>query len=142
MSDFYKYFKENMDALGVPCPESLFGTVQMATATAATILGGIDKFGKSVTVGELIGAGTRLEWLATVGALSAAFVVGAIIGSIAVAAGRTLAGGASISDAIDVAIKYGLHRSWLSTQFHHYPGLYDRKLVGRGLYRYGKTSFA
>lgn len=142
MSDFYKYFKENMDALGIPCPESLFGTVQMAAGTAATILGYIDKFGRTVTVRQLIGAGTRLEWLATVGALSAAFVVGAIIGSIAVATGRTLAGGRAMSDMIDIAIKYGLYRPWLSTQLHRFPGLYDHKVVARGLYRCGQTSFA
>jgi len=142
MSDFYKYFKENMDALGVPCPESLFGNLQLATGTAATILGGMDKFGRSVTVGELIGAGTRLELLAAAGALSAAFVVGAIIGSIAVATGRTLSGGTSIADAVTTAHKYSLSRPWLTTVLQRYPGLYDRKMAGRGLYSSRATSFA
>jgi hypothetical protein len=45
---FYSYFKENMDGLGLPAPESLFGTLSSATATAATILSQIDKFGKVV----------------------------------------------------------------------------------------------
>jgi hypothetical protein len=66
MSDFYKYFKENMESLGLPAPETLFGTVQTAVANAAVILSQIDKFGKAVTVGELIGAGTKLEGLGVI----------------------------------------------------------------------------
>ena len=45
MSGFYKYFKENMEALGLAAPESLFGTLQTAIGTAATILSQIDKYG-------------------------------------------------------------------------------------------------
>jgi len=48
MSDFYEYFKENMDALGLPAPSSLFGNAQLATATAATLIGLVEKFGKRV----------------------------------------------------------------------------------------------
>lgn len=58
MSNFYDYFKENMEGLGLPAPRSLFGSVQMAVANASIILSQIDKFGKAVTIGELIGAGT------------------------------------------------------------------------------------
>lgn len=40
MSKFYKYFKENMEALGlVPPPQSLFGTQQLAIGTMSTLLG-------------------------------------------------------------------------------------------------------
>ena len=80
MPDFYKYFKENMESLGLPAPETLFGTVQTAVANAAVILSQIDKFGKAVTVGELIGAGTKLEGLGVIAACSAAFYVGGSIG--------------------------------------------------------------
>lgn len=58
MSKFYEYFKENMEALGLPAPESLYGNLATATATASTLLSQMDKFGKTVTVGEVIGAGT------------------------------------------------------------------------------------
>jgi hypothetical protein len=34
MSNFYRYFRENMDDLGLPAPESLFGTMQAALANA------------------------------------------------------------------------------------------------------------
>jgi hypothetical protein len=40
MSKFYKYFRENMEALGlVPPPQSLFGTQQLAIGTISTLLG-------------------------------------------------------------------------------------------------------
>lgn len=87
MSNFYRYFKENMDELGLPSPESLFGSMQVALSNATVFVTQLDKFGRRVTVGELIGAGTRLERLGVVGALSASYYVGAVIGSIAVAAG-------------------------------------------------------
>ena len=37
MSEFYRYFKENMEALGLPAPESLFGSVTMAVESAGLI---------------------------------------------------------------------------------------------------------
>lgn len=77
MSDFYKYFKENMEALGLnPPPESLFGTQQLALGTITTMLTYIDKFGTKVTVLDMVLAGTRLEKLATVGAVGAAYYAG------------------------------------------------------------------
>lgn len=77
MSDFYKYFKENMEALGLaPPPESLFGTQQLAISTITLILGYIDKFGTKVTMLEMARAGTGLERLATLSALGAAYYVG------------------------------------------------------------------
>lgn len=135
MSDFYRYLKENMDDLGLPAPESLFGTVQSSVANATVILSQIDKFGKTVTVGELIGAGTRLEGLGMIAACSAAFYVGAVIGSIAVATGRSLAGGATFSEVILTANKYGLNRPWLASKLQQWPGVYDCKAVGRTTYR-------
>jgi hypothetical protein len=126
MSDFHKYFKENMESLGVPAPETLFGSTQMAVSNAAIFLGHIDKYGKSITVGELIGAGTKLEQLGVVAALSAAFYVGAVIGSIAVASGRSLANGTSISDVLMTANRHNLNRPWLVTTLYRCPAIYDR----------------
>jgi hypothetical protein len=62
-SDFYKYFKENMDSLGLDCPETLFATNGTAVNTAVTILSAIQQHGSKVTVAELVGAGTGLEKL-------------------------------------------------------------------------------
>jgi hypothetical protein len=135
MSDFYKYFKENMEALGLVAPDTLFGSQQLAVGTIATILGFIDKFGTKVTVQEIIGAGTKLELLATVGALGAAYYVGAAIGSLAVASGRTISGGTSLADVMYEASKWQLKRPWLTSLFHQRPGIYDPSVLGRKHYK-------
>lgn len=127
MSDFYKYFKENMDALGLPAPESLFGNVQLALSSAGTLVALIDRFGKRVTITELIGAGLRAEKLAVLGAMSASFYVGAVIGSIAVATGHTLAGGTSIADVLLDAQMNHLHRAWLPGVLVRHPAIYKRR---------------
>ena len=112
---FYSHFKQNMAFLGLPAPETMFGTLSLALASATAILNQIDKFGKAVTVGELIGAGTVLEGLGVIGACSAAFYVGAVIGSIAVATGRSISGGVTVADILFTANEYNLNRSWLIT---------------------------
>jgi hypothetical protein len=134
MAKFYDYFKENMDGLGLPAPETLFGTLQVAVGNATVILSQIDKFGRAVTLREVIGAGTRMERLGVIGALSASFYVGAVIGSIAVATGRSLSGGTSISDVIFTAQKYRIYRPWLFSALHRYPRLYNAKIARRASY--------
>lgn len=76
---FYSYFKENMDALGLPAPASLFGT------------------------------------------LTAAYYVGACIGSLAVATGKYLSGGLSILDCINTANEYGFQAHWLGNFLNRNP---------------------
>lgn len=127
MSGFYQYFKENMDALGLPAPESLFGHAQLALGATLTLLGLIDRFGEKVTVKELIGAGVRGEKLAAIGAMSASYYVGAVIGSIAVATGRSLAGGISLSDVLLEAQMNHLHRAWLPAVMVRHPEIYQRR---------------
>lgn len=137
MSDFYKYFKENMEALGLtPPPESLFGTQQLALGSITTMLTYIDKFGMKVTVLEMVLAGTRLEQLATVGAVGAAYYAGAAIGSLAVATGRTLSGGTSLGDVLFEASKRGFGREWLTSLFIRMPGIYDARISGRKFYKH------
>jgi hypothetical protein len=96
--NFKRYFDENMAALGLPVPNSMFDTYQTAVATASTILGALSSLGKGATMAELAGATIGLEKLAVLGAISAAGYAGAAIGSIAVASGRSLGCGASIAD--------------------------------------------
>jgi hypothetical protein len=129
MSDFYKYFKENMDALGLIAPESLFGSAQLAITTASTLIGLVEKFGKKVTVTEMMGAGIRGEKLIAIGAMSASYYVGAVIGSIAVATGRTLAGGTSLSDVLLNAQMNRLHRPWLPAIMMRHPEIYKNRRV-------------
>lgn len=135
MSNFYRYFRENMDDLGLPAPESLFGTLQAALANATAFVTQIDKFGSKVTVADLIGAGTRLEKLGTVAALSASYYVGAVIGSIAVATGRTISGGTSLADVLLLARQNNLDRSWLKSDLRQWPGIYDKSVPGRSICR-------
>lgn len=134
-SDFYKYFKENMDSLGLDCPETLFATKGTAISTAATILAAIQQHGSKVTVAELIGAGTGLEKLIYLGALRASFYVGAVVGSIAVATGRSLAGGTSLADGLMEARSNHLHRPWLAGVLMRWPGIYQPEVRSRKHYR-------
>jgi hypothetical protein len=132
MSEFYRYFKENMDALNLTSPpESLFATQALAVATINTFVAFIDKFGTKVTVMEVVGAGTRLEQLAVVGTVGAAYYTGALIGSLAVATGRTLSGGTSLADVLYEATKWKLNRPWVTTVLHRNPGIYDPSVPGR-----------
>lgn len=134
-SDFYRYFKENMDSMGLECPETLFATKGTAINTAANILAAIHQHGTKVTVAELIGAGTGLEKLLYVGALRASFYVGAVVGSIAVASGRTLAGGTSLADVLLEARNNHLHRPWLAGVLMRWPGIYQQEVRSRKHYR-------
>ena len=135
MSEFYRYFKENMEALGLPAPESLFGNLQTALSSSYALLAGIDKFGRNVTIGELIGAGTRLEQLAVVSACLASYYFGAVIGSIAVAAARCLGRETSISDVLETASRYELDRPWLEATLRQWRAIYDARAMRRDLTR-------
>ncbi|ASL47711.1 hypothetical protein bAD24_III09970 [Burkholderia sp. AD24] len=88
--DFGKAFEQNMNALGLPAPSSLFGTVQAATSNIATMLAALKTLGPGATIAELIGATTALELLSIVGALSASFYAGACIGSLIVASNTAM----------------------------------------------------
>lgn len=124
-----------MEDLGLPAPDTLFGTLGAAVANTGTLLGAIDKFGTRVTIGELLGAGTKLEGLAVIGACSAAFYAGAVIGSLAVASGRYFSGGTSLSDVMDYAIRNQLSRPWLSDTLMRSPGIYNKSAANRNTYR-------
>ena len=136
MSEFYRYFKENMEGLGLPAPESLFGSVQSTVGTVTVLLGLADKFGPKVTVGELIGAGTTLEKLGVIAACSAAFYTGAVIGSLAVASGRCLGRGTSLADVLSEAAKWKLKRPWLKPMLNRLPGVFDADVAARKYYKH------
>ncbi|WDE10017.1 hypothetical protein [Thalassomonas haliotis] len=96
--DFNKYFNENMQALGLPFPSTFFDSYNAAIAHAMIMVETLKTLGNGATVAELIGATTGLEKLKVAATLGAASYVGAIIGSIAVASGRSLGCGSRISD--------------------------------------------
>ncbi|WP_151635879.1 hypothetical protein [Noviherbaspirillum aerium] len=135
MTKFYSDFNNDMDALNLPAPDAPFGTVQSATANAATLIGLIKKFGKKVSTGEIVRAGTRLEQLAVIGGISAAYYAGAVIGSIAVVTGRTLSGGTSLSDVLMSAHQYRLNTDWLPQVLRKFPEIYQTKQKKRDAFR-------
>ncbi|HKO48310.1 MAG TPA: hypothetical protein VJV79_11330 [Polyangiaceae bacterium] len=96
-SKFFKAFKSNMDAVGLPAPASLFGTLTVALGTTSAIASAISKLGPSVSLYMVVrtipvAAGATalaagISELATaVGALAASFYLGACIGSLIAAA--------------------------------------------------------
>lgn len=88
--DFAAAFQKNMAALGLPAPANLFGTVQTATANAAAMLNAFKSVGAGATMAEIIGATTGLEVLSVIGGITAAFYIGAVIGSLVVAANASM----------------------------------------------------
>lgn len=118
MADNFKfYFKQNMQALGLSAPDELFGTLEKSIGSAYAISKAIETYGTRITIGELIGAGTFSEGLGMVLSVGAAFYLGAVIGSIAVATGRSVAGGTTIADVLFTAKEYNLYRNWMPGVF-------------------------
>jgi hypothetical protein len=124
--DFKKYFNENMSELGLPVPSSLFDTYQTAVATATTLVGTLATLGKGATVGELIGATVGLEKLAVAASIGAAAYTGAVIGSIAVASGRSLGCGSRISDLFVFTYQNNLKFKGLAAFYTHNPQVLDK----------------
>lgn len=124
--DFKKYFNENMKELGLPVPSSLFDTYQTAVATASTLVGTLATLGKGATMGELIGATVGLEKLAVAASIGAAGYTGAVIGSIAVASGRSSGCGSRISDLFVFAYQNNLHFNGLAAFYTLNPQVLDK----------------
>lgn len=120
---FKHYFKENMDGLGLPVPSSLFDSFNTSIATAAVIGEAVSLQGTHITLGQAIASQSKMASLKIAAGLSASFYVGAIIGSIAVASGRSLGCGARISDALAVARNNGIYGMWLERELVRHPKL-------------------
>jgi hypothetical protein len=82
-----------MEELGLPAPQTLFGTLAAATATISTLAKAVSTYGTRVTLSEILGAtfvgegaagvAAGLGEVATVvGALTASFYLGACVGSL------------------------------------------------------------
>ena len=119
---FYDYFNENMETLGLPAPRTIFGNVTLAAASIAAMCKYVEKYGTQRTVGEMFNklkdipklatggvvgvAATGGKVAGTVAELAAAYYVGACIGSLAVATGKSLSGGLSLGDCLATASLY------------------------------------
>jgi len=133
--DFYGYFKENMEALGLDAPISLYRGQAEVASKIATILAAFKTLGREVTIAELVGATTGLEKLLVYGALRASWYAGAVIGSFAVAAGRYAANGTSISDVMMEIRRNGIiPPHWLYMHLARHPEILDKKHSSRFAY--------
>jgi len=124
--DFKKYFTENMNALGAPVPTGLFDSYQKAVGTAAILVGVLHKLGKGATIAELIGATIGLEKLAVAAAFGAAAYTGIVIGSIAVASGRSLSCGSRLSDMFVFIHQNKLQFKGWHAFYAHNPQILDK----------------
>jgi hypothetical protein len=88
--EFYKAFKDNMEALGLDVPSTLSTAPANVGAKIGAWVAASEKFGKAVTMGEVIGAGMGSEILLALGGVYAAFWLGAAVGSLMVATTKYL----------------------------------------------------
>lgn len=120
-SNFGSYFKENMNAIGLPAPTELFGTVTTAYANIRELVEAVSLYGRHVTVQEVWGGTSKLEKLRLLGPLIAAYYSGAAVGSAAVALGRSLGCGTTIADAMWHAKEHGIYDSWIESELLSNP---------------------
>ncbi len=120
---FKIYFKENMDGLGLPVPSTLFDSFNTAIGTAAVISDAVSLQGTHITLGQVAATTSKMVALRIIAGMSASYYVGGIIGSIAVASGRSLGCGARLADALAIARSNGIHRTWLEHEFARHPEL-------------------
>ena len=123
--DFKKYFDENMKALGAPVPTTLFDSFEKAIGTASILVGTLHTLGKGATVAELVGTTVGVEKLMVAGAFGAAAYVGMIIGSIAVASGRSLGCGSRIADMFVFLEQNNLKFNGWNAFYSHNPQILD-----------------
>lgn len=133
--DFKKYFNENMKDLGLPVPQTLFDNFNAAVANAGLILEALGTLGKGATMAEVIKATTGLERLKVAASLGASYYVGAVIGSIAVASGRSLGCGSRISDMFVFLHKNNLTFDGWNSFYVRNPEILDKNSRFRVAYR-------
>ena len=119
--NFGEYFEQNMNAIGLPAPTELFGTVTTAYANINELATAVELYGSQITVAEVWGATSKLEKLRLLGPLVAAYYTGAAVGSAAIALGRSLGCGATIADAMWHLREHGVYSSWVESELLRNP---------------------
>lgn len=133
--DFKKYFKENMDGLGLPSPSSAFDTFTTSVATLSTLAGTIRTYGATTSVATVAGGTFFAEKMVILGFIGTAYYAGAAIGSTAVAAGRSLGCGTRMIDVFSLIEKHNLQFDGWQRFYAQHPEIIDpnhpaRKLFG------------
>lgn len=117
---FFEAFHTNMTALHMPVPTTLFATLQTSVASVAAMMGVLKTLGADATVGELIGATTKLEVVTLGSSILGSIYLGAVVGSLMVATDGSLACGAG---------KHGTNMSLTVAQWGTRYGLAVHPLV-------------
>ncbi|WP_230943805.1 hypothetical protein [Burkholderia anthina] len=128
MSEFSAAFHANMTALHMPVPTTLFATLQTSIVSVAAMMDVLKTLGADATVGELIGATTKLEGVTIGSSILASIYLGAVIGSLMVATDASSACGVGkrgINMSLAVArwgTRYGLAvHPWVMAQILRHP---------------------
>ncbi|MBZ9667551.1 hypothetical protein H3221_022675 [Pseudomonas sp. LMG 31766] len=133
--DFKTYFNENMKDLGLPVPQTLFDNLNAAVANAGLVLDALETLGTGATMAEVIKATTGLEKLKVAASLGASFYVGAVIGSIAVASGRSVGCGNRVSDMFVFLQQNNLAFDGWNSFYARNPEILDKSSRFRVAYR-------
>lgn len=126
-----KYFVENMEATGAPAPTTVWTSATTILATAQTILNAADTYGSRVTLREVVSATSNLEKLKITGAIMASAYAGVMISSAAVATGRYLGCGTTMSEVLFGARMHGVYRDWMPEFFMRNPEILEPRYPAR-----------
>ncbi len=140
------HFMENMGALGLQTPSSLFDTAKTTLLTIGPIIGAVEKFGTTATLGELVTGATQVTVaseviIASAGVLASAYG-GAVVGSAFVASvysvkcdisratpvpkGQTgMKSRFNASDVIEFAKRNEVYAPWMEDLFRRQPEIID-----------------
>lgn len=108
---FSKAFHDNMTALGMPAPPTLFFSLAAALKQLGVMIDAFQSLGSRATLAQMIDAAKLRESFDAIEEMSAMFYVGAVIGSVDVA--RKAAGACGGNTA---AAQFRTFTSWLSSR--------------------------
>jgi hypothetical protein len=100
---WFGYWRENMQALGIPVPDTMFPNYALLIGAIKELNKAIVKYGARLTVADLAGAGLAAEVIDYLLEIGLAAFVGAAIGSAAVATQRVLMGGTTLGEVLSWA---------------------------------------
>lgn len=121
---FGTFIDENMASLGLPMPSTTFETIGSMTAIATSMAEIIEINGTSINLYQALSKiNSAKKTLSISAGITASYYLGALIGSMAVATGRCLSGGVTMSEAIWAAREMGIFASWLDVEYIKHPEL-------------------
>ncbi len=119
-ASFGKYFSENMAALGLPTPNGIYES-SLSVFGIAAVLGEAAHLHPNMPVSMAWKGSFMFEKAKMLTAVAVSYYVGAMIGSAAVAVGRSAGCGATIADAIWLARENGVFGTWLEHELVSHP---------------------